>query len=77
MKLFCSPTSPYVRTVLVTAFEKGVGERLDVVQCNPHAGETRLLAPNPMSRVPPLVLDDGSALFDSTVIRVSARGSGT
>lgn len=77
MKLFYSPTSPYARKVLVTALEKGVGERLDVVQCDPHGGEPQLLAANPMSRVPTPVLHDGSALFDSPVIRGSATGSST
>jgi len=68
MKLFYSPTSPYARKVLVTALEKGLGDRLELVQCNPHVPNTQLLAANPMSRVPTLVLDDGSSLFDSPVI---------
>lgn len=68
MKLFYSPTSPYARKVLVTALEKGLGDRIELIDCNPHAGDPQLLAANPMSRVPTLVLEDGFALFDSPVI---------
>jgi glutathione S-transferase len=68
MHLFFSPTSPYARKVLVTALEKGLGDRIELLHCNPHAAEPRLLAANPMSQVPTLILDDGQALFDSPVI---------
>lgn len=68
MKLFYSPTSPYARKVLVTALEKGLGDRIELVECNPHQGDPQLLAANPLSKVPTLVLEDGSALFDSPVI---------
>ncbi len=68
MKLFYSPTSPYARKVLVTALEKGLGDRIELVECNPHQVDAQLLAANPLSKVPTLVLEDGSALFDSPVI---------
>ena len=68
MKLFYSKTSPYARKVLVTAAEKGLSERLDLHLCNPHEKDPQLLAVNPMSRVPTLLMDDGEPLFDSPVI---------
>jgi glutathione S-transferase len=68
MRLFYSTTSPYARKALVTAMEKGFCGALELVACNPHAGEPALLTVNPLSRVPTLVLDDGSALYDSPVI---------
>lgn len=68
MKLFYSPTSPYARKVLVTALEKGLGDRIELVECNPHLADPQLLAANPLSKVPTLLLADGSALFDSPVI---------
>jgi len=68
MRLFYSPTSPYVRKVQVTAIEKGLGERLTLVPCNAYAPAPELWAANPLGRVPTLVLDDGTALFDSPVI---------
>ena len=68
MRLFYSPTSPYVRKVQVTAIEKGLGDRLTLVPCNAYAPAPDLWAANPLGRVPTLVLDDGTALFDSPVI---------
>jgi glutathione S-transferase len=68
MRLFYSPTSPYVRKVQVTAIEKGLEDRLTLVPCNAYAPAPDLWAANPLGRVPTLVLDDGTALFDSPVI---------
>jgi glutathione S-transferase len=48
--------------------EKGFCGDLELVACNPHERGPELLAHNPMSRVPTLVLDDGTALYDSPVI---------
>ena len=78
MRLFYSPTSPYVRKVQVTAIEKGLGDRLTLVPCNAYAPAPELWAANPLGRVPTLVLDDGTALFDSPVICewLEAAGSG-
>ncbi len=62
------PTSPYVRKVMVTALEAGLGERLDKVPTSPQADEDSLIEHNPLSKVPTLVLDDGAVLYDSPVI---------
>jgi glutathione S-transferase len=68
MKLFFSPTSPYVRKVRVTAIEKGLGGRITLVPCNAHDPGPDLLAANPLARIPTLVPDGGQPLFDSPVI---------
>ena len=68
MKLFYSPTSPYVRKVVATAIAAGVHGLLDRVATNPHESPGDLIAANPLSKVPCLVTDDGLALFDSPVI---------
>jgi glutathione S-transferase len=68
MKLRFSPTSPYVRKVVVTAAEKGLSDRVDLVPTNaadPASGLDRL---NPLGKVPALVTDEGEVLFDSPVI---------
>lgn len=62
------PHSPYVRKVLVAAHELGVAERIEVVEAHVFDPETPLLAENPMGKVPALIRDDGSVLYDSTVI---------
>ena len=70
MKLHWSPKSPYVRKVMVCAHELGLLERLERVRSvaamqKPNA---QLMRDNPLSKIPTLVLDDGTTLFDSVVI---------
>ncbi|MFN3630230.1 MAG: glutathione S-transferase family protein [Casimicrobiaceae bacterium] len=66
MKLFYSATSPYARKVRIVAAEKRL--ELDLVPADPWQVAPELVAANPLGKVPALVLDDGSALFDSRVI---------
>lgn len=68
MKLFYSPTSPYVRKVMACAIARGLDGQITKVPCNPHESPADLLAQNPLSKVPCLVTDDGLALFGSQVI---------
>jgi glutathione S-transferase len=68
VKLFYSPTSPYVRKVLACAIARGIEQRITLVTTNPHVSPPDLLAGNPLSKVPCLLTDDGLALFDSPVI---------
>ncbi len=70
MKLHWSSRSPYVRKVMIFANECGLAGRIDCVRTlvamtKPNAG---LLPVNPTGKIPTLVLDDGSALYDSAVI---------
>lgn len=70
MKLFYSPTSPYVRKVMVMAMEKGLDGRIEKINASvsPIAPNKDVAAQNPLMKVPCLVTDDGQALFDSAVI---------
>ena len=68
MKLYHSPTSPFVRKVMVCAIMHNLEGRIDLVATDAHASPEALVADNPLSRVPCLVTDDGLALFDSPVI---------
>ena len=70
LTLHWSPKSPYVRKVMICAHELGVVPRLNLVRSvaamlkpNPAIMEV-----NPLSKIPTLVREDGSALFDSVVI---------
>jgi glutathione S-transferase len=67
MKLFFSPTSPFVRKVRVCAIEMGVADRLALVPANAFA-EDGLRTVNPLSKVPALSLKDGTVLYDSPVL---------
>lgn len=66
MKLLASQTSPYARKLRVLAAELGL--EMPVVETAPMEDGASLLAINPLGKVPALVLDDGSAVFDSPVI---------
>ncbi len=66
MKLFGSLASPFVRKVRVVAAEKRIDYAFE--RANPWQTEPALTAQNPLGKVPVLVLEDGSALYDSRVI---------
>jgi glutathione S-transferase len=70
MKLHWSPRSPFVRKVMIVAHERGLAGRITCVRTvaamtKPHA---ELMKDNPLSKIPTLVLDDGTVLYDSPVI---------
>jgi len=70
MKLHWSPRSPFVRKVMIVAHELGLANRIDCVRtvvatARPHLP---LMEENPLSKIPTLVLDDGTVLYDSRVI---------
>ena len=66
MKLHGSKTSPYVRKVRIVMIEKRIDA--DFVEDNVWSADTRVTQHNPLTKVPVLVLDDGTALYDSRVI---------
>jgi glutathione S-transferase len=66
MKLIGSTTSPYVRKVRIVLAEKKI--EADFVLENVLAPETTIGQTNPLGKIPCLVMDDGSAVFDSRVI---------
>lgn len=68
MKLRYSPTSPYVRKVVVTAAETALSDRIELVVTNTRDPRSDLARDNPLGKVPTLITDDGLRLFDSPVI---------
>ncbi|MER1966881.1 glutathione S-transferase [Castellaniella sp. GW247-6E4] len=70
MKLYYSPTSPYTRKCLIVAHEVGLADRLQIIQVStaPTTPSQELLRHNPLCKLPTLLLDDASALYDSRVI---------
>ena len=68
MKLRYSPTSPYVRKVVVTAIELGLDDRIERIATNAHDPSSGLAQDNPLGKVPCLILDNGDRLYDSPVI---------
>lgn len=70
MKLYYSTGSPYVRKVMMTAWECALADRIEpLTGGGTPAAPNRDLAPrNPLMKIPTLVRDDGSELYDSIVI---------
>jgi glutathione S-transferase len=70
MKLYYSPASPYVRKVRVIAHETGQSDDIELLDCapSPVKRDTSITPHNPTGKIPTLVLDDGTELYDSRVI---------
>ena len=70
MKLHWSPRSPFVRKVMILLHETGLTDRVETVRSvvAMHQTNPELMRDNPLNKLPTLVLDDGSALFDSPVV---------
>lgn len=66
MKLIGSLTSPYVRKIRIVLAEKKID--YDLILDSPWAEGNKVAALNPLGKVPVLVLDDDSTLYDSRVI---------
>lgn len=66
LKLIYSPTSPYARKVRVVLAEKKI--ECQPVEMSPWAADTRVPQFNPLGKIPVLMLDDDTALYDSRVI---------
>jgi glutathione S-transferase len=66
LKLIASPTSPYARKARIALAEKKVEYQL--VETSAYEPGNPVHAYNPLGKVPVLVLDDGTHLFDSRVI---------
>jgi len=70
MRLYHSPTSPYVRKVMVVLHETGLLAQVDLIATagTPVDPGSMPLGQNPLGKIPALERDDGPALYDSRVI---------
>ena len=68
MQLAFSPTSPFVRKVLVVAHECGLSDQVTPILVNFRDERSGYISINPLGKVPALTLDDGMVLVDSPVI---------
>lgn len=66
MKLISATPSPYARKVRIALAEKGI--EFDLVTEVPWNSDTTVPDHNPLEKVPVLILDDGTALYDSLFI---------
>jgi glutathione S-transferase len=70
MRLYYSPTSPYVRKIIVLLAETGHSDAVTLVPASgtPIDPGTQPLALNPLGKIPALELEGRPALYDSRVI---------
>jgi glutathione S-transferase len=68
MILRSSPASPFARKCNIAANLLGLSDQLEIVNADTNDGADPLRKQNPVGKIPVLVLDDGSTLFDSRVI---------
>lgn len=66
MKLLHSSTSPFARKVRIVAAEKKL--ELELENADPWVPNPELTRLNPLGKVPTLIVDDNSSVFDSRVI---------
>ena len=67
MELYYSPNSPYARKARIIIHELNLGSRVKEVAVTLPA-DAKLRAINPLGKIPALVLDDNSVIYDSPVI---------
>jgi len=70
IRLFHSPASPYVRKVMVTAIERGVEDKVELLAsaAGPVKRDQNIVRHNPSGKVPSALLENDQPLFDSRVI---------
>lgn len=68
MKLFYTINSPFARIVRAFIIETGLEERIETAETTLRDPDSDLLPINPVGRVPTLVIDDGVALTETTLI---------
>lgn len=70
MKLIYASASPFVRKVHVVLHETGLIDKTELVQVatTPVNSADEAVAANPSGKIPALIADDGSTVYDSRVI---------
>jgi glutathione S-transferase len=70
LKIFYASASPYVRKCLVGAYELGLYDQIEHLAASPHPvnRDRAIVACNPLGKIPTLIADDGTVLYDSRVI---------
>jgi glutathione S-transferase len=66
LRLIASKTSPYARKVRIALAEKKI--ECEMLEMSAWEGDNPVHAYSPLGKLPVLVLDDGTSLFDSRVI---------
>ena len=69
MRLFSRPASPFVRKVRVMARDIGLADQIEeIILASPEEMKSDMPKYNPLGKIPALILDDDTILYDSKVI---------
>jgi len=68
MKLYVTYTSPYARLPRIVVAQKGLGDRVEIIEAKTRTAGSAYYQINPSGRVPYLVDDEGVGMEDSQVI---------
>jgi glutathione S-transferase len=69
MKLLSNPLSPYGRKVKIAIAMKGLKDKIEIVTVDTNIADNPVInRPNPLAKVPALVVDGSTAIYDSHVI---------
>jgi len=68
MILRSAPASPFGRKCKISAHILGLMDKIEITRANSADPEDSLRRENPLGKIPVLMLDDGTALYDSRVI---------
>jgi glutathione S-transferase len=69
MKLLSNPLSPYGRKVKIAMAMKGLEDKIEIVTIDTNPLDNpEISKANPLSKIPALIAENGTAIFDSHVI---------
>ena len=68
MKLRSSPSSPFGRKVKMSLKILDLTDRVEITRTNTNDPDDPIKGENPLAKIPALILDDGTVLYDSRVI---------
>ncbi len=68
MILRSSPSSPFGRKCKLSASILGIMDRFEITRTNTNDPDDPIATENPLAKIPALILDDGSIMYDSRVI---------
>ena len=68
MILRSSPSSPFGRKVKMSAMVLGLMDIIEITRTNTQDPADPITGENPLGKIPALILDDGSVMYDSRVI---------
>jgi glutathione S-transferase len=68
LKLRFSPASPFARKVRIAAATLDLADRIELVAADTNNPQDTLRIENPLGKIPILVLEDGTTIYDSRII---------